>query len=133
MMLLADIDPVYVYAWTMAHSIDAFAWNAVPNVYGVSQFADGGGVADKPSIYASNHLIAVSDYKKDRWCDVWDGLYWRFIDTHRLWLKKNPRFGGLLVGRYDAMEASRKRIIGYRAQDFLDRTTVALAADVATE
>jgi len=124
-MLLCDIHPDDVYKWFMSFYIDSYDWVAVPNVYGVSQFADGGAIVAKPSICASNHILAMSSYEKEPWCDIWDGLYWRFVDAHRMMLKKNPRVGGLLIGRYDKMDSARKRIIGYRAQDFLDAMTIA--------
>lgn len=31
----------------------------------------------------SNYLIKMSDYKKGVWQQIWDGLFWRFMDTHR--------------------------------------------------
>lgn len=123
-MLLSDLHPDEVYKWFMTFFIDAYDWTVVPNVYGVSQYADGGSMVARPYMSASNYILTMSNYEKAHWCDVWDGLYWRFIDTHRLMLKKNPRLGGLLIDRLDKMDASRRRIIGYRAQDFLDTCTV---------
>jgi deoxyribodipyrimidine photolyase-related protein len=122
-MLLSDIHPDEVYKWFMMHFIDAYDWVMVPNIYGMSQYADGGTMTTKPYMSASNYILTMSNYEKDRWCDVWDGLFWRFVDGRRLMLKKNPRLGGILISRYDSMDASRKRIIGYRAQDFLDTCT----------
>ena len=122
-MLLSDIHPQDVYKWFMSMCIDAYEWAVVPAVYGTSQMADGLNAGSKPSLVASNGLLDMSGYTKDHWCDVWDGLYWRFVDSHRLMLKKVPRLGVLLIDRYDKMEAGRKRIIGYRAQDFLDACT----------
>lgn len=124
-MLISDIHPDDVYHWFMSFFIDAYDWVMVPNVYGMSQYADGGTITTKPYMSASNYIMTMSNsYKKEPWCDVWDGLFWRFVDTHRIMLKKNPRLGGVLIKRYDSMDASRKRIIGYRAQDFLDEFTV---------
>jgi deoxyribodipyrimidine photolyase-related protein len=123
-MLICDIDPNEVYRWFMSFFIDSYDWIVVPSVYGMSQYADGGAMTSKPYMSASNYILTMSSYEKNHWCDVWDGLYWRFVDTHRLMLKKNPRVGSLLIDRYDKMDASRKRIIGYRAQDFLDTCTV---------
>jgi deoxyribodipyrimidine photolyase-related protein len=122
-MLLSDIHPDEVYKWFMEFFIDAYDWVMVPNIYGMSQCADGGTMTTKPYMSASNYILSMSSYEKDHWCDIWDGLFWRFVDSHRLMLKKNPRLGGLLIDRYDKMDASRKRIIGYRAQDFLDTCT----------
>jgi len=124
-MLLCDIHPSEVHKWFMSFFIDAFDWAVVPSVYGVSQLADGGLMTTKPHISASNRILTMSSYEKEPWCDIWDGLFWRFVDSHRIMLKKNPRLGGLLISRYDKMDPSRKRIIGYRAQDFLDAMTTA--------
>ena len=123
MMLLSEIDPAQAYAWFMTHFLDSYAWACMPNVYGMSQFADGGLYHGKPNLVASNYVLSLSSYTKDRWCDVWDGLYWKFVDTHRIMLKKQLRMGPALVVRYDQMDPARKRIIGYRAQDFLDTCT----------
>lgn len=125
LMLLCGIRPDETYKWFMSMFIDSYDWVMVPNLYGMSQYADGGLMTDKPYICASNYVLTMSSYERGAWCDIWDGLYWRFVDEHRLMLSKNPRFGRLLVKRYDAMDKARKRIIGYRAQDFLDTMTIA--------
>ena len=31
----------------------------------------------------------MSDYKKDKWCEIYDALYYNFINTHQDYLKKN--------------------------------------------
>merc|ERR1711974_219587 len=41
-MLLCEIHPDAVYQWFMEFFIDSYDWVMVPNVYGMSQFADGG-------------------------------------------------------------------------------------------
>lgn len=123
-MLLCDIEPNEVYNWFMSFFVDSYDWVVVPNVYGISQFADGGTMTSKPYMTASNAILSMSSYQKEPWCDIWDGLFWRFVDSHRLMLKKNPRLGSILISRYDKMDAARRRIIGYRAQDFLDEMTI---------
>jgi deoxyribodipyrimidine photolyase-related protein len=123
-MLLCDIDPDEVHKWFMSFFIDAYDWVMVPNIYGMSQYSDGGSMTTKPYMSASNYILAMSAYKKEPWCDVWDGLFWRFVDTHRIMLKKNPRLGAIMISRLDKMDPARKRIIGYRAQDFLDTMTI---------
>ena len=52
-MLLCEFDPDDVYRWFMELFIDAYDWVMVPNVYGMSQFADGGLMATKPYISGS--------------------------------------------------------------------------------
>ncbi|MGZ5255897.1 MAG: cryptochrome/photolyase family protein, partial [Flavitalea sp.] len=81
-MLLAEIHPDDVYKWFMSLFIDAYDWVMVPNVYGMSQFADGGLMSTKPYISGSNYLLKMSDYKKSEWSELWDALFWRFMNVH---------------------------------------------------
>jgi deoxyribodipyrimidine photolyase-related protein len=90
-MLLCEIDPGEVYRWFMEMFIDAYDWVMVPNVYGMSQYADGGLITTKPYISSSNYILKMSDFPRGDWCDVWDALYWRFIDRHRDVFAGNPR------------------------------------------
>jgi deoxyribodipyrimidine photolyase-related protein len=82
-MLLCRIHPDAVYRWFMELYIDAYDWVMVPNVYGMSQFADGGVFSTKPYISGSNYVRKMSDFPKGDWCETWDGLYWTFIEDHR--------------------------------------------------
>ena len=50
-MLLCEFDPDEIYRWFMEMFIDSYDWVMVPNVYGMSQYADGGRITTKP--YAS--------------------------------------------------------------------------------
>ena len=90
-MLLCDIDPDAVYRWFMEVFIDAYDWVMVPNVYGMSQHADGGLMTTKPYISGSSYVLKMSDFKKGPWCAVWDALYWRFVDRHYDFFTANPR------------------------------------------
>jgi len=40
----------------------------VPNVYGMSQFADGGTFTTKPYLSGSNDILKMSDERKGPWC-----------------------------------------------------------------
>jgi deoxyribodipyrimidine photolyase-related protein len=82
-MLLCDISPNSVYRWFMELFIDSYDWVMVPNVYGMSQHADGGLMTTKPYISGSSYILKMSDYAKGGWCEIWDALYWRFIDRER--------------------------------------------------
>lgn len=95
-MLLQEFDPDEVYRWFMALFIDAYDWVMVPNVYGMSQFADGGMITTKPYISGSNYLIKMADFAKGPWQMAWDGLFWRFMDRQRAFFSSNPRLGMLL-------------------------------------
>ena len=106
-MLLCEFDPDEVYRWFMELFIDSYDWVMVPNVYGMSQFADGGLMATKPYISGSNYLMKMSNYKKGEWQAVWDGLFWRFMDTHRSFFRQNPRLG-MLVAMFDKMPQEKR-------------------------
>lgn len=106
-MMLCEFDPDEVYRWFMELFIDAYDWVMVPNVYGMSQFADGGFFATKPYISGSNYLMKMSNYKKGDWQQTWDALFWRFMDVHRDFFLKNPRLG-MLVRTYDKMAEEKK-------------------------
>ena len=91
LMLLCELDPEEVYRWFMEMFIDAYDWVMVPNVFGMSQHADGGLMTTKPYISSSNYIRKMSDFPQGDWCPIWDGLYWRFIHNHRSLFEKNPR------------------------------------------
>jgi len=118
-MLLCEFDPDEVYRWFMELFIDAYDWVMVPNVYGMCQFADGGVMATKPYISGSNYLIKMSDYKKGVWQQIWDGLFWRFMDTHRDFFLQNPRLG-MLVRTFDKMPETKQQNHLKHANQFLD-------------
>jgi deoxyribodipyrimidine photolyase-related protein len=105
-MLLCEFEPDEVYKWFMELFIDAYDWVMVPNIYGMSQFADGGIMATKPYISGSNYIIKMSNYKKTNmpngWDAIWDGLFWRFMHVHRSFFLGNPRLG-MLIHSFDKM------------------------------
>jgi deoxyribodipyrimidine photolyase-related protein len=118
-MLLCEFDPDEVYRWFMELFIDAYDWVMVPNVYGMSQFADGGLMATKPYISGSNYLMKMSDYKKGEWQHVWDGLFWRFMHIHRDFFLQNPRMG-MLVKSFDKMPETKQKTHLDNAEQFLN-------------
>ncbi|RYY08498.1 MAG: cryptochrome/photolyase family protein, partial [Chitinophagaceae bacterium] len=106
-MLLCEFDPDEVYRWFMELFIDAYDWVMVPNVYGMSQFADGGLMSTKPYISGSNYIIKMSDYKKGPWQEIWDALFWRFMHVHRKFFLSNPRLG-MLIKSFDKMAPEKR-------------------------
>ncbi|MCL4119726.1 UNVERIFIED_CONTAM: hypothetical protein GTU68_004299 [Idotea baltica] len=106
-MVLCEIDPNEVYRWFMEVFIDAYDWVMVPNIYGMSQFADGGLFATKPYISGSNYILKMSNYKKGEWCKVWDGLFWRFMDKQRAFFLSNPRLS-MLIRMFDKMSNEKQ-------------------------
>ncbi|MBL0739944.1 cryptochrome/photolyase family protein [Chryseolinea lacunae] len=117
-MLLCEFDPDEVYRWFMEMFIDAYDWVMVPNVYGMSQFADGGLLATKPYISGSNYVLKMSDYQKGPWQSVWDGLFWRFMNKQRQFFSGNPRIG-MLVKTFDNFDPDKQRGHIQVAENFL--------------
>ena len=97
-MLLCEFHPDQVYQWFMEMFIDSYDWVMVPNVYAMALYADGGSITTKPYISSSNYVLKMSDFKRGPWCDVWDALYWRFIDKHREEFSANHRTEVLVMG-----------------------------------
>jgi deoxyribodipyrimidine photolyase-related protein len=80
-MLIAEINPTDVYTWFMEMYIDSYDWVMVPNVYGMSQYADTR-MTTKPYISSSNYVLGMSNYEKGAWCKIWDSLFWTFMHNH---------------------------------------------------
>ena len=118
-MLLCEFHPDDVYKWFMELFIDAYDWVMVPNVYGMSQFADGGLMSTKPYISASNYLIKMSDFKKGEWQQIWDALFWRFLHVHRNFFESNPRIG-MLLKTFDKMDKEKRNNYLNVAEDYLN-------------
>ncbi len=95
-LLLTETDPHEVYTWFMGCFVDAYDWVMVPNVYGMSQFADGGSITTKPYISSSNYILKMGNYPKGAWAEIWDGLFWRFLKKHRSTFSSNIRTANLL-------------------------------------
>ena len=119
-MLLCEFDPNEVYRWFMELFIDSYDWVMVPNVYGMSQFSDGGLMASKPYISSSNYIIKMSNYGKGDWQSKWDGLFWRFMNIHRDFFLSNPRLG-MLIRIFDKMPSNKKQKHIEEAKAFLDQ------------
>jgi deoxyribodipyrimidine photolyase-related protein len=70
-------------------------------------FLVGSLMTTKPYISGSNYLLKMSDYPKGAWTEIWDGLFWRFMDMHREFFLKNPRMG-MLVKMFDKMSEEKR-------------------------
>ena len=91
-MFLCEFDPDDIYRWFMEMFVDSYDWVMVPNVYAMSQNADGGQITTKPYFSGSAYVKKMSNYKSGKWTETWDGLYWRWIINHSEALAKNPRW-----------------------------------------
>ncbi len=117
-MLLCEFDPDEVYRWFMELFIDAYDWVMVPNVYGMSQHADGGLITTKPYISSSNYVRKMSNFKSGEWCDIWDGLYWNFLASQRKLLERNSRMS-LMYKQLDKMDSEKLKKHRETASEYL--------------
>lgn len=118
LMLLCEIHPQEAYRWFMEMFIDSADWVMGPNVYGMGIFSDGGIFATKPYLCGSNYLLKMSDYAQGPWSDVLDGLYWRFIATHRDYFAGNPRLS-MMTRTLDRMAPDRRKNLMTAAEAFM--------------
>lgn len=99
--LLLGVEPKQVHEWYLAVYVDAVEWAELPNVIGMSQYADGGVMASKPYAASGRYIERMSN-----WCAgcrydpaLRDGpdacpfttLYWDFLLRHETRLAGNQR------------------------------------------
>ncbi len=117
-MLLCRIKPDDVYRWFMEMFVDSYDWVMVPNVYGMSQFADGGTFTTKPYLSGSNYILKMSDERKGPWCEIWDGLFWTFIGDHLPFFMRNPRLS-MMARSWEKQSAEKKAAHRKAADGFI--------------
>ncbi len=101
--LLLGVHPRRVHEWYLAVYVDAVEWVELPNVYGMSQFADGGLMASKPYIASGKYIQRMSNYCAGCRYDPtratgenacpFTTLYWDFLHRHEARFADHPRLG----------------------------------------
>ena len=101
-------DPVQVTDWFHRAFVDGYDWVMVPNVVGMSQYADGGLLATKPYAAGGAYISRMSNYcvdcqydpKKRVGADAcpFTAGYWAFLDRNRDRLATNHRLAQPLSG-----------------------------------
>ncbi len=119
-MFICEIHPDEIYRWFMEMFVDSYDWVMVPNVYAMSQHADGGMITTKPYFSGSAYIRKMSHYKSAAWCDTWDGLYWRWIWKHTDELARNPRWA-MMCSMARKMDTARRKAHLENADAFLQR------------
>ncbi len=99
--LLLGVKPREVNRWHLGMYVDALDWVSLPNVLGMSQYADGGLLATKPYCASGAYIQRMSDYCSGCRFDPkqatgpkacpFTTLYWDFLSRNRNRLKGNPR------------------------------------------
>jgi len=106
--LQRGIDPAELTAWFHSSFVDGYDWVMLPNVVGMSQYADGGLMATKPYAAGGAYLDRMSDFCPEcryspkertgpRACPFTAG-YWAFLDRNEERLSGNSRLRQPLAG-----------------------------------
>jgi len=103
--------------------IDSSEWVMVPNVFGMATYSDGGIMSTKPYTCGSNYILNMSNYKRGDWCEIMDGLYWRFTEKNIKFYESNPRLSILVRNLYN-MDIERKERIFVKAEQFIKNNTL---------
>jgi deoxyribodipyrimidine photolyase-related protein len=99
--MLAGLDPHALHEWYLEVYADAYEWVELPNVIGMSQFADGGLLGSKPYAASGAYISRMSDYCENCRYDVrkktgdgacpFNALYWDFLARNVEKLSANRR------------------------------------------
>ncbi len=128
--LIAGLHPNQVNEWFHIVYADAYEWVELPNVSGMTLFADGGFLASKPYASGGAYINKMSNYCKGCQYKVskkngsdacpFNYLYWDFLVRNRDHLSSNPRIA-MMYRTYDRMSEEKKQAIEKDSLDFLER------------
>ena len=128
--LLAGIAPKQIAEWYLVVYADAYEWVELPNVQGMSQFADGGLLASKPYASSGAYIDRMSDFCKSCAYDVkvksgptacpFNFLYWAFLIRNAGVLRGNQRMA-MPYRTLAGWDEARKAAIVAEAEAFLDQ------------
>lgn len=126
---LTETDPRELNHWFWFAYVDAYEWVVLPNVLGMSTFADGGILASKPYISSGNYIKKMSDYCKNCEYSVtkktgenacpFNYLYWNFVNKQRDTFNQSGRVN-FMVNMYDNKKSlEEKEAIRVSSEKFL--------------
>lgn len=128
--MLAGLDPYAVHEWYLAVYADAFEWVELPNVIGMSQFADGGFMSSKPHAASGAYIARISNYRGGCRYDVskksgkgacpFNALYWDFIVRNADSLSKNHRLAQI-YSSWDRRSPEKRKPYRNSASSFLQK------------
>jgi deoxyribodipyrimidine photolyase-related protein len=123
---LMGVDARAVHEWYLAVYVDAVEWVELPNVLGMSQYADGGVMASKPYVATGKYIARMSNACRSCPFDPtlrtgptacpFTTLYWDFLFRHDQQLAGNPRMA-LQVRNARALAPDEQVAIRARADE----------------
>ena len=126
--MLIGVEPAQVEEWYLVVYADAYEWVELPNVHGMSQFADGGLLGSKPYAGGGAYIDRMSDHCGKCRYDVkakigpdacpFNALYWDFLARHRETLKGNSRLWRMYDG-WDRLGPERQAATRASAAAFM--------------
>jgi deoxyribodipyrimidine photolyase-related protein len=127
--LIAGVDPALVEQWYLVVYADAYQWVELPNVIGMSQYADGGRLGSKPYASTGAYINRMSDYCGRCRYDVkqrvgpdacpFNALYWDFLARHEERFRANGRMRNMYK-TWDRFPPEHQADIRNQAATFLD-------------
>ena len=115
---LTETDPRELNHWFHLAYADAYEWVELPNVLGMSTFADGGVLASKPYVSSGNYINKMSDYCKKCSYSVtkktgenacpFNYLYWNFVDKQRDTFNDSGRVN-FMVNMFDNKKSDEEK------------------------
>jgi deoxyribodipyrimidine photolyase-related protein len=126
--LLTGVAPEAISDWFLVVYADAYEWVELPNVVGMSQFADGGRLGSKPYVSSGAYIDRMSNYCVNCRYDVkqktgedacpFNALYWDFLARHERRLRGNHRMSPI-YRNWDRMADEQKHAYRASARAFL--------------
>lgn len=130
--LLLGVNPYEVHKWHLSMYVDAIDWVSLPNVLGMSQYADGGFVATKPYAASGNYIQRMSNYcqnclfnPRERLGESacpFNSLYWDFLSRNQDKLQGNHRMR-MQYRNLDRIDSNERRKIRRRADELKKKFT----------
>jgi deoxyribodipyrimidine photolyase-related protein len=117
-MMMCGVHPNSVYTIYMEWTIDAYDWVMIPNIYGMSQYADGGIVMRRPYLSSSNYILKMSNYKRGDWCKKWDAIYYAFLAKNKSFFSKNYYYA-VQVKNWESKSVAEKKEIQTMANSII--------------
>ncbi len=140
--LLLGVKPRAVHEWFLAVYVDAVEWVELPNVLGMSQYADGGVMASKPYVATGKYIQRMSNYcvgcrfdpAKSTGADAcpFTTLYWDFLLRHEQFLAKNQRMA-MQLKNLARLDAPKRKAIQQQAMQFRATCNPMTASPASTQ